>query len=54
MRLRDFVRIHQDELRKLVGELCPNCHPLTLKDLESWVLNDDGLYSWAIRAGWRG
>ena len=54
MTLRRFVQENQDELREMVTRLCPNTHPLSLKDLEEWVVNDEGLYRWALSEGWRG
>ena len=50
MRMRDFIRENRDELSKCILKVCPNCK-LNDKEREMWVLNDEGLYSWAKSEG---
>lgn len=53
MTLRNFVKENREEITKAVLAICSNCK-VTLVDLEEWVQNDQGLYSWARSEGWPG
>lgn len=53
--LRTFCRNNQQAIRELVLAQCPNAGQKLeqggLRELEQWVLNDEGLYLWAMREG---
>jgi len=54
MSLRTFVKLNREELSALIVRAVPNIkQPLTLAELEQWVLNDEGLYRWARSEGVR-
>lgn len=51
MTLAEFVQKHRHEIEALVRQACPNVGPLDDDDLGDWVLNDEGLYRWAVSVG---
>ena len=51
--LREFVREHAEVLRCYVYKQARNARPQSLRDLEEWVMNDEGLYNWARSEGVR-
>jgi hypothetical protein len=54
MSLRTFVKLNREELSALIVRAVPNIkQPLSLAELEQWVLNDEGLYRWAQSEGVR-
>jgi hypothetical protein len=50
--LGDFVAEHRGELKELIKEhMGCRAYDLMDGDLEDWVLNDEGLYNWALNEG---
>lgn len=48
--LREFIREHRQELDKCIKRVVPGLK-LNDEDRRQWVLNDEGLYSWARGEG---
>ena len=48
--LREWIKDHRAELDAAILRVCPN---VRLDDAERrlWVLNDEGLYRWALSEG---
>lgn len=48
--LRQFIRDNRKELDEYILRVCPN---LRLNDRERrlWILNEEGLYRWALSEG---
>lgn len=54
-RLRDFIRANRAELDAAIIRAVPNIRrPLNDGERAQWIANDEGLYLWARREGWRG
>jgi hypothetical protein len=53
MSLREFVRKNRDELTDAIRRRCPTLDSLNDTDRADWVMNDEGLYSWARSEGVR-
>ena len=51
MTINNFIDNNILELTRLICLICPNCPELDHEEIESWILNDEGLYNWAISEG---
>jgi hypothetical protein len=49
--MREFIRANREELDKMIKGSVPNGGKLNDREREQWILNDEGLYRWARRAG---
>jgi len=52
MTLTNFIRENREELHQCIDNVCPN-HPRNDGEIRLWILNDEGLYSWARSEGVR-
>ena len=50
--LRDWIRRNRAEIDAAIRSICDNCR-LNDDERRLWVLNDEGLYSWARSEGVR-
>lgn len=51
MSLKEFIRLNRGSIDQAILRACPNVPRLNDDDRRQWVLNDEGLYLWARRAG---
>lgn len=51
MDIQEFIDNNYDELLQHIKSVCPNCQIFNDKDIEQWILNDEGLYLWAKGEG---
>jgi len=52
MRMREFIRGNREELDNAIQAASPGS-PKNDQERELWILNDEGLYSWAQSCGVR-
>jgi len=52
MTMREFIKIHKDEVDRAIRGACPNCR-LSEAERREWIANDEGLYLWARSEGVR-
>jgi len=46
--IRQFIRENKQEIDRHIKEKVPNYpEPLNNGEREAWIMNDEGLYSWA-------
>lgn len=50
MTLRDFIRKNRQAIDEVIRSQCDNCR-LNDVEREGWILNDEGLYNWALSEG---
>jgi hypothetical protein len=50
--MRDFIKEHREALDAAIKSVCPNC-ALNDSERREWIVNDEGLYSWAQSEGVR-
>jgi hypothetical protein len=50
--LRDFIRENRAELDQAIRRVVPESH-INDEERRLWILNDEGLYTWARSAGVR-
>lgn len=53
MTIKNFIRQNRQEIDEIIIQKCPNVRSLNDKDRQQWILNDEGLYSWARNEGVR-
>ena len=53
MTMVEFIKQNKEELDKAIHRVVPNVK-LNNEERRQWILNDEGLYQWAKREGWRG
>lgn len=59
MELEEFIEQNQDELTAIIKANVPNIGPeyfdsegkVDPEECRQWLLNDEGLYNWAVRSG---
>lgn len=51
MTLHTFIRRNRATIDATIRSLCPNIGSLNDDIREDWIANDEGLYTWAQRAG---
>lgn len=51
--LREFIRLHRKEIDKAIRNACPNIGTISDEERRQWILNDEGLYRWALAEGAR-
>jgi hypothetical protein len=52
MTLAEFIRENKTEIDRAIKSACNNCK-LNNEERRLWILNDEGLYSWARSEGVR-
>ena len=52
MTLAEFIRENKPEIDQYIRSACNNCK-LNNEERRLWILNDEGLYSWAKSEGVR-
>lgn len=50
MTLSEFIRKNQAEIDRAIRSVVSNAD-LDNNERENWILNDEGLYSWALNEG---
>jgi len=50
MTIKQFIKENRKELNACIRRVCPNCK-LNDEDRKEWIMNDEGLYTWARREG---
>ena len=50
MTLREFIKENKDEIDAAIKSACSNCR-LNYEERRLWILNDEGLYTWARSYG---
>lgn len=47
MKLQEFITENKAEIDQCIKNVCPTCD-LDDDERELWILNDEGLYNWAL------
>ena len=50
MTIEKFIEENKVEIDKAIKRACPSCD-LDNDEREMWIMNDEGLYQWAIDEG---
>jgi len=50
MTLAEFIKENKTEIDTAIKSVCSNCE-LNNRERRLWILNDEGLYSWAKSEG---
>lgn len=53
MTLRDYIRRNREDIDATIRSVVPDAR-INDEERRMWVMNDEGLYRQARRAGWRG
>jgi len=53
MRMREFLKKYRADIDTAIRRACPNIRRLNEEERRMWVLNDEGLYTWARSEGVR-
>ncbi len=51
MTLKEFIKENREELDDCIRTACPNNQYWNDEERRQWILNDEGLYSWARSEG---
>ena len=51
MTIEEFVRQNQEELVECIRNSYPELERDDTEEIELWVMNDEGLYNWALNSG---
>jgi len=51
MKIEQFIENNREELKAIVKKAVPNNQYDDDGELEDWILNDEGLYNWALPEG---
>lgn len=51
MSMREFIRQNREEIDAAIRSTCDNLGKLNNEDRQDWIMNDEGLYSWARSSG---
>jgi hypothetical protein len=51
MTIEQFIEDNHSELVACIKRACPNCDTPDYDEIENWILNDEGLYTWARSEG---
>ncbi len=52
MTIRDFIRENREEIDDVIQKVAPGS-PKNDEARRDWILNDEGLYNWALSEGVR-
>ncbi len=50
MTLQECIQGNRKQLTEYILNNCPNCE-IGDEEIEEWIRNDEGLYSWAMSEG---
>lgn len=50
-KMQKFIKDYRQEIDSHIKSICPNCNRWNDNEREDWILNDEGLYNWAISEG---
>lgn len=53
MKLSAFIQENKDDIDAAIRRAVGNGHKIDNAERRLWILNDEGLYSWARRSGCR-
>lgn len=53
MTKQEFIRDYREAIDRVIRSYNPCPPPITNKERELWILNDEGLYHWARSKGVR-
>jgi len=50
MTIEKFIEQNREEIDKAIRNVCSNCK-IDDEERENWIMNDEGLYNWALSSG---